>query len=157
MNSKDQKQAWLVKCICNIATHLDMQMLVKTCSLKATDHNNKPWIMEMCSKPRRYLFMDLICDSCSDLLIADLLCTEALLLLSFGCLSGPITVDPPGSGLDSLDVCCNVLIPFISGFVCVCVCRREKSRWLPLPWGWASFRRNRVVAVTTDLDTRIGV
>lgn len=51
------------------------------------------------------------------------MCVEALLLLlSFGCLSGPITVDPPGSRLDSSDVCYNLLIPFISGCCCWCAC-----------------------------------
>lgn len=44
------------------------------------------------------------------------------MLSSFSCLSGPITVDPRGSTLDSSDVCYNLLIPFISGCCCWCAC-----------------------------------
>lgn len=43
---------------------------MQTRPLKLADDNNRPRIMEMCSKPCRYLFIGLICYSCFDLLIA---------------------------------------------------------------------------------------
>ncbi len=97
---------------------------MQTWSLKPAAHNNKPQIMEMCSKPCRYVLIDLICYSCSDLLIA-----------AFGVRGGFVFVVVlwlfvwTNYGLILLGVdwtlqmsAHNLLIPFISGFCCWCVC-----------------------------------
>lgn len=82
------------------------------------------------------------------------MCTEALLLLlSFACLSGPITVDPQGSGLDPLDVCCNVLIPFISGCARVCSSKTDVGGCLCLREEWVDLIYTKLISQQVRADT----
>lgn len=80
----------------------------------------------MCSKPRRYLFIDLICYSCSDLLIAAF---GVRVRLCYCCCPLAVCLDQlrlilPGVDWTLQMSAYNLLIPFISGCCCVCVCVR---------------------------------
>lgn len=119
-------------------------------SPKPTDHNYRLGIMEMCSKARWYLFIDLICYSCSDLLIAAFVLRG---LLCFCCCPLAVCLNQLGLILQGVDwtlqmSAYNLLIPFISGCccwclracTCACVCTRvclsktDGGGWLCWKW-----------------------
>lgn len=113
---------------------------------KLADANNRLWIMEMCSKPRRYLFIHLICYSCSDLLIA---ASSVCAGFVYCCCPLAVCLDQlwlilPGVVWTLQMSVYNLLIPFISGCCCRRMCLRAcvfcvcEGVFVQDRWGWVA-------------------